>query len=248
MPNHSTPPVSLQLWSLRDEIKADFTRTVATVAKIGYPAVELAGYGNLEARGAKAALDAAGLKVSGMHVGPPDLRSNLSQIVSDALLLETRHVVVAWWPADQFVSVAACQKIGEILNGYGETLRAFGLQLAFHNHATEFKLLEGRPAFEWVLGAAEPRNLQAEVDMYWVHVAGYSPVRFLQEQGRRVPLIHLKDQKELGRGPVDYPAIFAAAEAVGAVEWYVVEQEEYNHPPIESVRLDFEQLQRWGLA
>jgi hypothetical protein len=32
------------------------------------------------------------------------------------------------------------------------------------------------------------------------------------------------------------------------VDWYVVEQEEYNHPPIESVRLDFEQLQRWGLA
>jgi hypothetical protein len=25
-----------------------------------------------------------------------------------------------------------------------------------------------------------------------------------------------------------------------------VEQEDYNHPPIESVRLDFEQLRRWG--
>lgn len=246
MPNHPTPPVSLQLWSLRDEIKADFARTVASVAKIGYPAVELAGYGNLDAPGAKAALDAAGLKVSGMHIGAPDLRSNLSQIVSDALLLETHYVVVAWWPPDQFVSVAACQKIGEILNGFGETLRAFGLQLAFHNHAAEFKLVAGRPVFEWILGAAEPRNLQAEVDMYWAHVGGYSPVKFLLEQGRRVPLIHLKDEKELGQGPVDYPAIFAAVEAAGAVEWYVVEQEDYSHPPIESVRLDFEQLRRWG--
>jgi sugar phosphate isomerase/epimerase len=84
--------------------------------------------------------------------------------------------------------------------------------------------------------------------MYWAHVGGYSPVKFLLEQGRRVPLIHLKDEKELGLGPVDYPAIFAAAEAAGAVEWYVVEQEDYNHPPIESIRLDFEQLRRWGRA
>lgn len=84
--------------------------------------------------------------------------------------------------------------------------------------------------------------------MFWVHKGGYSPAKFLHEQGRRIPLVHLKDQKELGQGPVDYPAVFSAAEPAGAVEWYVVEQEEYHFPPMECARMNFEQLRRWGLV
>ena len=70
-PHGRKTPVALQLWSVRDDVKRDFAATVAAVAKIGYAGVELAGYGNLDAKGAKAALDAAGLKVAGMHVGLP---------------------------------------------------------------------------------------------------------------------------------------------------------------------------------
>ncbi len=78
--------------------------------------------------------------------------------------------------------------------------------------------------------------------------AGYSPARFLREQGTRCPLIHLKDEQELGSGPVNFPEVFAAAEEVGAAEWYIVEQERSTRPPLEAVRVCFEQLQRWGKA
>jgi len=47
---------------------------------------------------------------------------------------------------------------------------------------------------------------------------------------------------------VDFAMVFAAADSVGAAEWYVVEQEEYSHAPIESVRLCFEQMKEWGRA
>ncbi len=47
-------PVALQLWSVREDAKRDFAATVAEVARIGYAGVELAGYGNLDAQGAKA--------------------------------------------------------------------------------------------------------------------------------------------------------------------------------------------------
>ena len=67
-------PLSLQLYSVRGDTGTDFAGTVAAVAKMGYTGVELAGYGNLDAKGAKAALDAAGLKVSGMHM-PASMRS-----------------------------------------------------------------------------------------------------------------------------------------------------------------------------
>jgi sugar phosphate isomerase/epimerase len=241
-------PVSLQLYSIRDLTKADFAGAVAQVAKMGYTGVELAGYGNLDAKGAKAAVAAAGLKVSGMHVGIKLLRSEFDKVVEDARTVGTRDVICPWWQPEELASRAAVEKVGEELNAVGARLRAAGLRFSFHNHGSEFKLLEGRPAMEWLLAAAEPRNLLAEVDVYWVHFAGYSPARFIREQGSRVRILHLKDEKELGLGPVDFNEVFAAAESVGAVEWYVVEQEAYNHAPIDSVRLCIEQLKRWGKA
>ncbi len=241
-------PVALQLWSVREDMRRDFATTVAEVARIGYSGVELAGYGNLDAKGAKAALDTAGLKVAGMHVGITTLRSDPEKVIGDALMFGTRHVVVPSWPADQFVSVAAVEKIAEELNAVGSKLRASGLQLSFHNHANEFKLLEGRTVFAWMLGASEPRNLAAEVDVYWVNAGGHSPEKFIRDHGARVKLIHLKDEKELGGGPVNFPPIFEAVEKIGAAEWYIVEQEAYNHPPLTSVRLCFEQLKKWGKA
>jgi sugar phosphate isomerase/epimerase len=247
-PRKKKTPVALQLWSVRDDMKRDFAATVAEVAEIGYDGVELAGYGNLDAKGAKDALDAAGLKVAGMHVGYPTLSGDMTSVVSDAILLGARHVACSWWPPAHFVSAAACERMGEQLNKIGESLRPFGIRFGFHNHASEFKIFDGRPAFDWILGAAEPRNLFAEVDVFWVHHAGYSPGRFIRDQGARIPLIHLKDQKELGKGPVDFDEVFAAADSVGAVEWYIVEQEEYSHSPIKSVGLCYKQMKAWGRA
>jgi sugar phosphate isomerase/epimerase len=241
-------PVALQLWSVREDMKRDFAATVAEVAAIGYDGVELAGYGNLEVKGAKAALDAAGLKVAGMHVSFPTLSGDPTSVISDALLLGSRHVVCSWWPPGHFVSVSACERIGQELNQVGETLRSFGIRFGYHNHDHEFRTFDGRPALEWILGSSEPRNVFAEVDVFWINHAGYSPARFIRDHGARVPLLHLKDAKELGKGPVKFDEIFAATDSVGAVEWFIVEQEEYSHVPLKSVRLCYEQMKAWGRA
>jgi sugar phosphate isomerase/epimerase len=241
-------PVSLQLYSIRDATKADFAGAVARVAKIGYPGVELAGYGNLDAKGAKAALDSAGLRVSGMHVGLKLIRADFDKVVADARAFGTRDVICPSWPVEELASRPAVEKVGEQLGAIGARFRAAGLRFSFHNHGAEFRMLEGRPAMDWLLDAAEPRNLLAELDVYWAHFAGYRPEKFLRDRGSRIRLLHLKDEKELGLGPVNFAEVFAAAESVGAVEWYVVEQEAYNHPPIESVALCFDQLRKWGKA
>lgn len=242
----SKPRIALQLWSVRDDMRRDFAATVAEVARIGYAGVELAGYGNLDAEGARAALAAANLTVSGMHVGRERLLAELPAVIAEARLLACRDVICPSWPREEFTDRAACERIGEQLDGIGAKLRAAGLRFSFHNHAAEMVLHEGRTVFDWMLGAAQPRNLHAQPDVYWVHVGGQNPARFLLTHGARCHLIHLKDQTELGRGPVNFAEVFAAAEAVGAVEWYVVEQEEYTRSPLESVRACFEQLRAWG--
>jgi sugar phosphate isomerase/epimerase len=241
-------PLALQLYSVRDDTKADFAATVEEVARIGFAGVELAGYGNLAVREAQRALRDAGLAVAGMHVSREALRDGLEQIADEALLLGTTHVVCPWWNPEEFVSVPAVEQIGRELATYGEQLRERGLLFSFHNHKSAFRLLEGRPVMAWILGAAAPRSLGAELDVYWAHVADYPPERFLYEQGQRVRLIHLKDEKVVGDGPVNFAPIFQAAETVRAVDWYVVEQEDYDDTPLNSVRQCFERLKAWGLV
>ena len=239
-------PIALQLWSVREDIARDFAGTVAEVARIGYAGVEGAGYGNLTAAEARSALASAGLRVAGLHAPIDALRADPDRVVAEARLLGTRHVVVPWWPPESFVSAAAVEKIGEELNEAGARLRASGLQLSYHNHAGEMRRFDGRTVFDWLLGASEPRNVTAEVDVYWVQFGGGDPARFLRDHGARVKLVHLKDETELGRGPVDFAGVFRAIDDIGAVDWLIVEQEQYHHAPLASVRLDFEQMRRWG--
>jgi sugar phosphate isomerase/epimerase len=241
-------PISLQTYSVRDDMKTDFARTIAEIGKIGYTGVELAGHRDFDAAALKAAIDGAGLKVSALTLGYAEIHADLNAIVSEALHFGTKNVNCMWWPGTHYLSAAACQKIGEKLGEIGSALRPFGIQFSFHNHAREFQLVDGRPVFDWILSAAAPRDLKAEPDVYWIHKGGYSPAKFLREQGSRCPLIHIKDETELGLGPVNFAEVFAVVEEIGAVEWYVVEQEKYNHAPLHSVRLCFEQLKRWGKA
>jgi sugar phosphate isomerase/epimerase len=242
------PPVALQLWSVRTEAGVDFARTVAQVSALGYRGVELAGYGNLDVHGAKRAILDAGLVVAGMHLTYAKLASDLNQAIEDALLLGTKDVTCAIWPSSHYISASACERIGERLAELGSSFRAAGLRFSFHNHAPELKIIAGRTVLDWMFGASAPRDLAIEADVFWLHVGGCAPERFLRAYGSRCPLIHLRDEAELGRGPVNFQEVFAAIDDVAAAEWLIVEQDQFNHEPLESVRLCLEQLKAWGRA
>jgi sugar phosphate isomerase/epimerase len=242
-------PVSVQLWSVRDHVQADFAATVARLAGFGYQGVELAGYGQLDAARAGEALRAAGLRCSGMHVGIDALRGNLTRLAVEARLVGAKDLICPWMPKELFEGegvAASSAAIGRELAAIGAQLAGYGLRLSYHNHAQELAVAEGQTAFEHLLDAAPPAHLGAEVDVYWVDHAGQDPAKLLRRLGARCKLVHLKDGKDLGVGPVNFPPIFAAIDEVGAAEWQVVEVENYRHDPLEAVRLSLEQLKHWG--
>jgi sugar phosphate isomerase/epimerase len=239
-------PIALQLWSLRDDCLRDFAGTVAAVARMGYAGVELAGYGGLDAPRAKAAIAEAGLRVAGMHHPIQAFEAGLQRIIEDALLLGSPNVTCAWWPDTEFVSPEACQQIGRRLNEIGAVMRAFGLRFSYHNHGGELKRLASRTALDWILTATEPRNVEAEVDTYWSDFGGVPPGDLIRSLGSRCTLVHLKDAKEIGRGPVDFEKVLAAVDSVGAAEWLIVEVDNYTGTPLESVKECIDRLRSWG--
>ena len=87
-----------------------------------------------------------------------------------------------------------------------------------------------------------------ELDVFWAAYAGHDPLRFIRRYEKRQPLMHLKelgaDRKsnvECGAGVVDFDAVFRAGEQAG-VEHFIVEQEEYTLPPLESCKVSLDNL------
>jgi sugar phosphate isomerase/epimerase len=239
-------PVSAQLWSVKDLAAKDFAGTVAALAKMGYRGVETAGYGNLDAAGAAAAIKAAKIVCSGMHIGIEALRANLTQVVTEARQLGTRNIICPFMPRELFTSPSSIVAIGRELGALGERLSGFGLRFHYHNHSHEMAKVGAQTAFEELLDAAAPAHLGAQLDVFWAHSARIDPAKLLRRLGARCRLVHLKDKNELGSGAVNFAAVFAALDAVGAAEWQIVEVEDHKGDPLESMRISLDRLKGWG--
>lgn len=227
-------------------MREDFSTTAQAIADIGYRSVELAGYGNLSASDAAIALKNAGLTVVGMHAGIDRLRNELGEVLCEAELFHSPFITCSSYPKDVLQTPEQCEDAGQELNQIGALVRERGRRFAFHNHGLEFENLESRPRIDWMLRAAEPRNLEMELDVYWSTLAGVDTVGWLRQHGSRITQVHLKDEKELGAsGRVHFPAILATLSEIGANPSLIIEQEEYSYAPLESARLCLQTLQGW---
>jgi len=250
-------PVSLQMYTLRDDAARDFAGTLEAVAKIGYAGVELAGYYDKTAPEVKQILEDNGLIATGTHNPIESLENNLDDVIAFNQTLGSRFVICPYLSPDRRADIAAYQRLGESFNDIGAKLKEAGITFCYHNHDFEFDKFGGDVyAFDALYAASDPALVQIEMDTYWVKKGGEDPADYIRKYPNRVPLLHIKDMTagdnptfaEVGEGIMDYPSLFAAA-PVGGAQVYVVEQDVcHNHPPLESVAISFRNLQRMGIA
>jgi sugar phosphate isomerase/epimerase len=93
-----------------------------------------------------------------------------------------------------------------------------------------------------MLKNTDPAKVMFEMDLFWITKGGKNPVDYFNAYPGRFELWHVKDQAEVGAGPMDFKPIFENAEKSG-MKKIVVEVEEYNFTPIESVQKSLEYLQ-----
>ena len=248
-------PIACQLYTVRDLVRQDLAGAVKAVADIGYGAVELAGYGNLpSAIEVRNVLDDLGLSVVATHTNMDALERNLAAMLDDAERLASPAVVLSFLPEPRRKDAAGWRAAADLLGQVGQGCRERGIELAYHHHHFEFQKFDGKFGLEILLENTDPDLLKVELDTFWLRYAGIDPVKYINRLGSRTTLIHLKDVQpgqqtrfgEIGTGILDFPAILAAAERVG-VRWGIVEQDStYERPPLESLRLSFQNLRRLG--
>jgi sugar phosphate isomerase/epimerase len=237
------PGVALQLFSLREQAKADYAGTLRRVAAAGYGAYEAAfGYGGLGRVELRELLEDVGLRLASSHVGSARLRTGLEEEVELNLAVGNPNLVCAELPIEDRRDEAAFHRWTETLGGLAELCRAMGARLHDHSHAFEFRRFGERTGLEILLEGAP--DLGWEPDVYWIDFAGEDPVAWIGRYADRCRLVHLKDMTDapkpadpieqnagdlkaylaapVGAGRLAFEAPIAAATRA---EWLVVEQD-----------------------
>lgn len=244
--------IGLQLYTLREEMKADFLGTLAKVAEAGYRGVEFAGYGGLEVAPLRLRLDELGLKTIGSHVPYQRLVDDFPAAAAEVQTLGGQYIVAPSVPKELLASTDSIRYLADVFNNIGERAKQSGLIFAFHNHHAEFEPLpdgNGQTPFDILINETDANYVQFELDVFWVEYAGQSARRIIRSYPNRFPLLHIKDMEDtperadapVGLGKLSWGPVLEAGDLVGGTRWLIVEQ---DHPknPLADVAVSYRNL------
>jgi sugar phosphate isomerase/epimerase len=242
-----TAPIGLQLYSVRENLKADFEGTMKKIAGMGYTGVETYDFhADISAIAAKKLFDDLGLTVIGAHSDLP-LGKDKQRVLEVMAGLECPHLISPSVGRGQYTSDEKMMMLAETFNQAASVTAEHGMKFSIHNHEFEYALVDGMPAIYTLQKYLDP-GVGFELDTYWIMVAGQDPVEVTARFGERSPLLHLKDgpaTKEadmtaLGDGIVDIPAIIEAGRA--HTEWLIVEIDRCATDMMEAVERSYQYL------
>ena len=258
-------PIGIQLWTLRETLPKDVKGVLAQVAKAGFTEVETFGFSpkdnaffGTSVQDFKAILDANGLKATSNHfdfnhyIKTGDL-SDLQAYISAAKTLGSEYVVIPWISPDlRGTSADDYKKLAAGVNKVAQECHAAGLKLAYHNHDFEFTKFGDTNGYEILLNETDPKLVDFELDLYWAVRAGHNPLDLFKQHPGRFTMWHVKDMDkankewnaEIGKGAIDFKAIFAQAKLSGMKRFFLEHETNYIPNPLESIKTSFDYISK----
>ncbi|PUV21529.1 MULTISPECIES: sugar phosphate isomerase/epimerase family protein [Sphingobacterium] len=238
--------IGLQLYSVREEISKNpnFDQILQKIAALGYTGVEAAGYNagklyNLSPQEFKAKVEKAGMKVLSSHatktlsaqeLASGDFSESLKwwdQCIAAHKAAGMKYIVTPWMDVPKTLKDLETQC--RYLDAVGAKCREQGLLYGYHNHAHEFKKVEDKVMYDYMLEHTNPENVFFEMDVYWAVIGDVSPVDYFNKYAGRFKALHIKDHREIGQsGMVGFDAIFNNVKT-GGLKYLFVELEETHN-------------------
>jgi len=243
----SSIPVGLELYSVRNALKQDPDGTVRAVGQMGYQCVEFYApyydWTEAQAKDMRKLLDEIGVRCYSTHNDQTYFGADKIGHARDLnLILGTKYMVMAY--SEPKGSIDAWKAIADQLNSAADTLAPSGLTPGYHNHEAEWKPVDGVRPMEVLAKNTKPQ-IMLQLDVGTCVAAGADPAAWVRSQPGRIKSMHLKEWSSdpakgyhvlFGEGNVKWKELFAAAESVGGVEYYLIEQEGSRYPELETAR------------
>ena len=236
-------PIGLELYSVRDKLKDDLMGTVRGVAKMGYQDVEFFSpyydWTPAYAKEVRKLLDDLGIRCLSTHNGPKSFASDgIQKAIELNNIIGSKFVVLA--SAGRIENLDGWRGVAGTLTKAAEQFKPAGLRAGYHNHQLEFRPIDGKRPME-VLAANTPKDVMLQLDVGTCVEVGSDPVAWINQNPGRINALHLKDWSPdkgykvlFGEGVAPWKKIFEAAETVGGVEFYLIEQEGSDFPSMDT--------------
>jgi sugar phosphate isomerase/epimerase len=263
-------PLGIQLYSVRTQMATDLDEALAAVRAAGFTEVEAAALPKKPVAEIRAALEKAGLKCVSSHRGFADLTQKFNETVAYDQALGCKFIIC---PGPGYRTPGSKGEPtlddwhynAETFNTIGEKMNKAGLRFGYHNHSREFvATAEGKIPYFELLALTDPKKVTFEMDCGWVVVGGHNPVELMQTYPHRFAMLHVKDFKlpagtapgktggpiaepkvtELGMGGIDYKPVFAQARKNQTIAHAFVEQEAFDMPWKDSLKVDGEYMRK----
>lgn len=187
MPAHD---LSIQLYTLRENIAEDLALTLERVAQIGFSQVEPY---NFVARADEYAEALAKNNLTAPTAHAPLLASDYDEVFTAAGQLGITTVIDPFIPADQWQDEQSIKATAQKLNEAARRGAEYGIKVGYHNHDWEISTkINSMTALEYFATLLDP-EVVLEVDTYWVAVGGADVVELLTALAPRVVALHIKD-------------------------------------------------------
>ena len=243
----SSIPIGLELYSVREELKKDPEATVRAVAQMGYQCVEFYSpyfdWTEPQAKSMRKLLDDLGIRCYSTHNSEEYFtKDKISKARDLNLTLGTKYMVMA--SSNPKPGIDGWKAIADELNSAADFLAPAGLKTGYHNHQPEFKTEDGVRPIEVLAKNTKP-TVMLQLDVGTCLNSGGDPAAWIRSNPGRIRSIHLKDwssdpakgyQVLFGEGDAKWKEIFAAAESVGGVEYYLLEQEGSRFGELETAK------------
>lgn len=231
-------PLGFQAWTIREMLAKDFPGTLKIMHDMGYRSIEMcsptgyamAGFGPLTKYSAsemKKIINDAGLICPGSHYVMNELRNNLDERIKFATDSGQTQMILSSFGLPRDATLSDWYKAADELNKIGEKVKNAGLQMGFHNHHTEFAMLEGKLIYDELMNRFDPAVIKMQFQVAVISI-GYKASDYFRKYPGRFISAHIADwsaetKKEapVGKGVVDWKEFFAAIDTGGVKNVFV---------------------------
>lgn len=264
--------IAVQLYCVREEMKADPVGTLKQLAGYGYTHVEHANYVDHKIYGFtpaefKKILEKHGLKMPSGHTVlglnhwdsvKKDFTDDWKKLVENAALMGQKYVISPWLDERIRKTYDDFLRFMEVFNKCGELCKKSGMKFGYHNHDFEFgTTLNGEKIWDLIMKNTDADKVVMQLDTGNMYQARAIAKDVLAQYPGRYENIHVKDMVKvegsekyesgiLGKGVVNIKDVMDLAKASGT-KLFVVEQESYQgKKPLDCMKENYEVLKKWG--
>jgi sugar phosphate isomerase/epimerase len=241
-------PIGCQTYPVRKSINMDFAGTMKGLRAAGFTQIELCspyGYDDFSSlrqykpQELRRMLKDWGLGCISAHWAADELFKTPDKSIEYAKEFGMTQMAIAAlgpWKPRTTESPDDVKRYVEPFNTFAEKAHAAGIVALLHNEGFVSEYIDGKPVYDMMIAELNPTTTKLQFQVSAMQV-GYDPVTYFNKYPGRFLSMHCQDwvkdsstksgfrQVPLGKGLVDWKAVFTAAKT-GGVKNYFVELEE----------------------